>query len=45
MALQQLTSCRKQAEQMEQEAAHLSLAAGMKVRLETLLSYSKRISC
>ena len=41
MALQQLTACRKQTEQMEEEAAHLSLAAGMKVRLEALLRTAK----
>lgn len=41
MALQQLTACRKQTEQMEEEAAHLSLAAGMKVRLEALLRAAK----
>jgi len=41
MALQQLTTCRKQAEQMEQEAARLSLAAGTKVRLEALLRTAK----
>ena len=37
MALQQLASCLKQAEQMEKEAASLSIAAGAKVRLEALL--------
>ena len=41
MALQQLTSCRKQAEQMEQEVARLSLSAGAKVRLEALLRAAK----
>ena len=41
MALQQLTSCRKQAEQLEQEVARLSLTAGTKVRLEALLRAAK----
>ena len=41
MALQQLTSCRKQAEQMEQDVARLSLSAGTKVRLEALLRAAK----
>ena len=41
MVLQQLTSCLKRAELMEQEVAQLSLAAGTKVRLEALLRTAK----
>lgn len=41
MVLQQITSCRKQAELIEQEAARLSLTAGTKARLETLLRSAK----
>lgn len=41
LALQQLTSCRKQAEQLEQEAAGLSMADDTKVRLGALLRMAR----
>ncbi len=41
MALQQIISCRKMAEQLEQEVTRLSLDSNSKVQLETLLHSAK----